>query len=109
MSLATQLNRLRGQATQAFEEAFPTSLTIEGTVFPAATGALDDSLQLDTHGNLGAQQEIAFRIRRALLVTAGIAIVAQKTHVVNNGRTFRVVRLTDRADDPCLRIVCQQL
>ncbi len=109
MSLAAQLTRLRGSATRSFEEAFPTSLTIEGTVIAAATGALDDSLQLDSHGNLGAQQEIAFRVRRELLATAGLAIIAQKTQVVNNGRTFRVVRLTDREGDPCLRLICQQL
>lgn len=109
MSLARQLARRRATATRQIEDAFGTSLSIEGTVFPAATGALEDGLQLDPHGNLGAQQEIAFRVRRALLATAGIAIVAEKTQVVNNGRTFRVVRVTDRADDPCLRLVCQQL
>lgn len=109
MSLATQLARRRASATRDFESAFPTTLTIAGHDLAAATGALDDSLQLDTHGNLGAQQEIAFRVRRALLTAAGLTIVAQKTNVVNNGRTLRVVRLTDRADDPCLRIVCQQL
>lgn len=106
--LASQRSRLLSRSQAQLETLHPATLVIEGHNISAGSGPQARQMILDEHGTLYDQADKAYRVRRELLTAAGVVILPQATTLSENGRAYRVVRVVDRAEDPCLYLACKE-
>lgn len=97
---AGQLSRLRSWATRQIERAFPVDIVVSGHSIPAARFKLVTGGSSELSG-LMADCDASWRIRREVIPT-GVAIVPERTIVVEGGKSYRVSKVHDSVGDPAL-------
>lgn len=117
LPMTSQLNDFLGlvQSGQemSLETLWPVTLIFPGQGNPAGYSASGGPLTTDyapqPDGTLMPEHKRAFRVSASSLAADSVVVVAEKTQVSADGKTFRVESVSSIPVDGCLHIVAKQL